>query len=81
MMPPWYTLTMLAMECQQVVWLRGLKFAAGGPKAQREAVRCISEKLAAATVATGKMMTGASSAAIVRGYRSTVKANRRRLSK
>ena len=72
---------MLAMECQQVVWLRGFKFAAGGRKGQREAVRCISEKVAAATVATGKIMTGASSAAVVKGYRSKVRANRRRLSR
>jgi len=41
----------------------------------------VSEKIAAATVAAGRVMTGSTPTAIVKGYRRKVRANARRLSK
>ena len=39
---------MLAAESQRVIWLRSMKLAARGTKAQREARLMITEKMAAA---------------------------------
>ncbi len=61
----WYNLTMLAAESQRVIWLRSMKLAAGGAKAEREA----------------RLIMGASADSVVKGYRRRVKANARRLSK
>lgn len=77
----WFNLAMLGLETQQVVWLRCMKLAAGGTAAQREASLMVSEKVEAATHAWMDSMTGASSGKIVRGYRTKVSANKRRLSR
>ena len=81
MYKPWFNLTMLAVESQQVIGLRLMKLAIGGPKARAEASRMATEKLAAASHATGRLMLGASQDSIVTGYRRKVRANSRRLLK
>jgi len=81
MFGPWINLTMLAAESQQVIWLRLAKLGGGGAAAGTEASLMVSEKLAAATDAAGRLMMGASPDSVVRGYRRKVRANVRRLSK
>jgi hypothetical protein len=77
----WFNLVLLAAESQQVIGLRLMKLAMGGPKAKAEATLMVAEKVAAAGVAAGNLMSGASSESVVRGYRKKVRANVRRLSK
>src|ERR1051325_10775562 len=48
MFKAWWTIGMLAVESQQVMWLRFMRLAAGGPTASAEAQRMVSEKLAIA---------------------------------
>jgi hypothetical protein len=74
-------MTMLAAESQRVIWLRMMKLSAGGPAAAREAEKMVSEKVAAAAIATRGVMTGGTPNAIVKGYRKKVRANKRRLSR
>ena len=81
MLAPFFNLTMLAFESQQVVGLRLMKLALGGPAAHTEMSHMVAEKIAAANRATGQLMRGASPDRVVRGYRKTVKANARRLLK
>lgn len=81
MFGPWHNVAMLAIESQQVMWLRTMKLASGGPSGQREALLMVAEKMAASTQAAGKLMAGASAQSIVSGYRRKVRANARRLSK
>ena len=76
----WINLMMLAAESQQVIWLRTIRFAAGGKKAKSEARRMVSEKVMAAGMESGRLMLGASPDSVVRNYRKKVKANVRRLS-
>ena len=71
---------MLAVESQQVIWLRSIKLAAGGPQAQQEARLMMSEKIAAAIREGGRLMMGSSADSVVKRYRKRVKANVRRLS-
>ena len=77
----WLSLSMLALESQQVIGLRLMKLAAGGPKAQAEANRMVMEKIAAATHASGRLLAGASHESVIKGYRQKVRANSRRLLK
>ncbi|MGL4287008.1 MAG: hypothetical protein ACRCVA_11730 [Phreatobacter sp.] len=77
----WFNLAMLAAESQQVIGLRMVKLALGGPRADAEARRMVSEKVAAATEATGRLMWGATPDSVVRSYRTKVRANARRLRK
>jgi hypothetical protein len=77
----WIDLMMLAAESQQVIWLRTMRLAAGGPKAKGEAHRMVSEKVLAAGLESGRLVLGASAASVVKRYRTKVKANMRRLSK
>jgi hypothetical protein len=81
MFKSWHNLAMLAAESQQVIWLRTMKLAAGGPKAKREARRMVSEKVVAASAEAGRLMMGATPDSVVKRYRRKVKANLRRLSK
>ena len=71
--------SMLAWEAQQVVALRLLKFARGGPAASREAKRMVTEKVLAFGEAAAKVATGSTAGSVVKGYRKKVQANRRRL--
>src|SRR6478672_10120438 len=57
---PWFNLMMLGVESQQVIWLRLMKLAGGGAVADREARLMLTEKVIAASTATGRLMTGAS---------------------
>ncbi len=89
----WYSLWLraafLAMEAQQVMWLRMMRLGAGGRMAEREAVRMISEKVAAAGAAgidaAGAAARGMGAAAItgktISGYRRRVRSNRKRLNR
>jgi hypothetical protein len=77
----WFNLATFGMEAQEVMWLRCMKLAAGGAAGERETNLMVSEKIDAATTAWLQMMTGASTGQILRGYRTKVRANRRRLSK
>jgi len=76
-----YDMSMLAFESQQAIWLRTLRLAQGGSRAEREAKLMISEKVVAAQNAAGKLMTGAAPGAVVRDYRRKVRSNVKRLSK
>jgi len=77
----WWDLGRLAAESQQVIWLRWLKLAAGGPQASAEARRMVAEKVIVAAQAGVGALTGDTSARTVKRYRTKVRANRRRLSK
>ena len=81
MFASWYNMAMLAAESQHVIGLRLMKIAAGGTSGLREAELMISEKIAAATQATNRLMMGMSPDSVVDGYRKKVRANVRRLSK
>lgn len=81
MLKNWANLFRLSAEAQQVIWLRTMKLAAGGPKADREAKLMVKEKIDVAQKETLKLMMGGSPEAMVRNYRRKVKSNRKRLSK
>lgn len=83
---PFFDAALLAMEAQQVIGLRLMKLAFGGPEVGAEVQQMIEEKMSAtATAAT--MMTAAAMQGrpdrgaqdVVRMLRKTVRANRRRL--
>lgn len=89
---PWFGISFDAwtfgLEAGSVMALRTLKVAAGGPAAEAETRRMISEKIEAGWDLQVKAMTGglgatpASAAAkTLAHYRRKVRANRRRLSK
>jgi hypothetical protein len=77
----WYGLAMLAAESQQVMWLRMMRLCAGGPAAESEARRMVSEKLTAAAQASAMLMKGGTPDGVAKAYRRKVRANLRRLSK
>jgi hypothetical protein len=77
----WYGLAMLALESQQVIGLRMLKLAQGGPAACAEANLMLLEKIAAAAQAGSRLAMGESTDKIIAGYRGKVRANARRLSR
>src|SRR5215217_2657672 len=81
MINSWFNFMMLAAESQQVICLRLMKLAQGGPKAQAEATLMVAEKVVAAGTAAGSLMKGKTNDSVVRGYRKKVRANVRRLSK
>lgn len=81
MFKPWFDLSLSIVEAQQVMWLRGLKIAAGGTAANREAARMVTEKFEAGLEAAGRLALGASPDEISRLYQRKVRANRRRLAK
>jgi hypothetical protein len=89
---PWLTLGLdafgLGLEAASVIALRSLTLAAGGAKAQAEAVRMVAEKAEAATAlavraAMGGLGTKPATIAskTIGHYRRKVRANRRRLGK
>ncbi len=81
MFKAWWDIGMLAVESQQVMWLRFMRLAGGGASASIEAQRVVSEKLTvAAPVAVGILM-GDSPKKVVKRYSRKVRANKRRLSK
>lgn len=78
---------MLWMESAQVMWLRGLRIAAGGKLAEREAERMVREKLTAnwelgwSLFMSPSPKPEATAQRSVKYYRGKVKANQRRLEK
>ncbi len=79
MFESWYNLSMLAVESQQVIGLRLARFSTGGWAAHDEARLMVSEKVAAATHAAGRLMVGDTADSVVTGYRTAVQANVERL--
>jgi len=93
MLNPWLTLTFktmqLGFEAQNVIALRMMRFAAGGPRGQVEARRMVDEKIAAAVQAqfttVSGIITGQKDTVVagnvLRGLQKRVRANKRRLSR
>ena len=76
----WFDLTMLAMESQQVIFLRTIKLARGGKSAHKEARLMVAEK-AAAALQEWASLEGARPSSVVKRVRKKVRANARRLSR
>jgi hypothetical protein len=74
-------LAMLGVEAQMVIGQRIAMLMVGGPKARAEAQRMVTEKVLAAGNAAVTLAMGGSPRKVVRGYRTKVRANHRRLSK
>jgi hypothetical protein len=70
-----------SIEAQQVIALRLIKLSQGGPKANREATRMVSEKVAASAEAFTTLAMGGSLDTVTSHYRTLMRANRKRLSK
>lgn len=81
MLQTWFDLTMLAIESQQVIWLRSIKLARGSKRAHREAHLMVTEKVAAAFQESGRLLMGARPSSVVTRVRKKVRANARRLSR
>jgi hypothetical protein len=93
MLNPWLALTFktmqLGFEAQNVIALRMMRFAEGGPRGQNETRRMITEKIAAGfqaqLTAVSGMMTGQKdtvvAGTVLRGLQKRVHANKRRLSR
>ena len=81
----WWTtsldMAMLGLEAQGVIAQRMAMFAVGGPAAQIEAQRMVTEKIMAASEAALMVASGASNGKVIRSYRRKVQANALRLSK
>jgi hypothetical protein len=90
---PWLSLTFktmqLGFDAQNVIALRMMRFAAGGPGGQNEARRMVTEKIAAGVqtqlTAVSGIMTGKKDTVvagnILRVLQKRVRANKRRLSR
>jgi hypothetical protein len=72
---------LLGAETQQVMGLRWMKLSRGGRAAEAEAVRMVTEKTSALGEAGMTLARGGSAGAVIRRYRSHVRANKRRLLK
>lgn len=71
----------LHVEAQRVIGLRMIKLAQGGPAAQAEARRMVTEKSAALAEAALTLATGGSPKKVMRRVRTKVRANQRRLTR
>ena len=67
-------------EAQRVIALRLMKLSRGGPTAESEIRRMVSEKITANTEAAVTLATGGSVPKVLRRYRTTMRANIKRLS-
>ena len=74
-------MSMLAMEAQGVILQRLTMLSMGGPAAQVEAQRMVTEKVWAAGEAMMMMASGASNRKVIHNYRRKVQANALRLSR
>jgi hypothetical protein len=74
-------LALAGFEAQRVIALRLMKLAAGGPAADQEARRMVTEKIAASAEAAATLATGGSPQAVLHRYRTIMRANQRRLSR
>ncbi len=87
MMNAWFEAARFGADSQNVIAMRMMRLASGGPLAATEASRMVSEKVAAFTEAQGivmaAMINGSSfdtaAAKAYAPYRRAVRANRRRL--
>jgi len=83
MMQAWMKLALTSaqawQEAQVVMTLRMMRLAGGGAVAQTEATRMVAEKGMALMEAATTVAMGGSAEKVVRGYRSRVRANKRRL--
>jgi hypothetical protein len=79
MLRAWSNLVMLALESYQVVALRLMKLAAGGPASAAEMNLMTFEKLEALAHESGQILLGATHASVVKRYRKRVRSNRHRL--
>src|SRR5579863_7680996 len=89
----WLALTFkayqLGFEAQYVIALRMMRFAAGGSRAQNEAQRMMTDKIAGGVEAQAQAVSGILTAQkdtvvagrVLRGLRKRVRANKRRLSR
>ena len=66
-------------EAQRVIALRLMKLAQGGPAAQLEAQKMVSEKIMASTEAAMALASGRSPESVVRRYRTIIRTNEKRL--
>lgn len=81
MLQTWLSLSLLSIETHEVIWLRTLKLLAGHSGAHKEAVLMITEKVDATQEASQQALRGASAEKVIAGYRSKVRANKKRLSR
>jgi hypothetical protein len=72
-------LMLAQFEAQRVIGLRLAKLAQGGAAAEIESRRMVTEKMAAAAEAAIALATGKSPHAVIRRYRTLMRANERRL--
>jgi hypothetical protein len=87
MMNAWFEAARFSADSHNVIALRMMRLASGGPLAAAEATRMVSEKVAAFNEAQGALMTALMSgsslddaaAKAYAPYRRAVRANRRRL--
>jgi hypothetical protein len=87
MMNAWFEAARFGADSHNVIALRMMRLASGGPLAATEATRMVSEKVAAFSEAQGALMTALMSgsslddaaAKAYAPYRRAVRANRRRL--
>jgi hypothetical protein len=70
---------LLAFEAQKVIELRLVRLAWGGREGRDEMQSMVAEKIDAAIEATGTLMMGGSSEAVIARYREHVVANIKRL--
>ena len=87
MMNAWFEAARFGTDSQNVIAMRMMRLASGGPLATTEATQMISEKVAAFNEAQGALLTAlvtgssfdAAAAKAYAPYRRAVRANRRRL--
>ena len=85
MFGPWVNLShdilRANLEAQHVIELRLMKLSRGGQAAQTEARRMVTEKVKAGVEAAAALGTGKSPSAVVRRYRTLMRANAKRLAR
>jgi hypothetical protein len=82
---PWWKysrdLTLAGFEAQRVMALRLMKLAAGGPAANLEASKMVTEKLMASAEAAFTLARGGSAEKVLTRYRTIMRANEQRLTR
>lgn len=82
MLAAWMKLAFTSAQAwQEAQVVMSLRLARGGALAQAEATRMVTEKSAALVDAAMTVATGGSAEKVVRGYRTRVRANKRRLTR
>lgn len=76
-----WTSAQVWQEAQIVMTLRMIRLARGGALAQTEAMRMVVEKSIAFAEAANTLAMGGSAEKVMRGYRTHVRANKRRLTR